>query len=167
MMCSLLECLFYNVTCIVLVSNNILDCCSEVTDSSWFITKWCVESYKHCLHAQRNQEKYTTPVHLHIAFKQRQIHKDKHLLPWLLLRWSCDLLQSGVQRDTWRTPGNWVLSLSQLGSTLCCSMLHGLALVYTLRFKHHIQMLFMIRSLQHALSTWSSSKLHDPCLFLH
>lgn len=48
------------------------------------------------------------------------------------------------------TPGNWVLSLSQLGSTLCCSMLHGLALVYTLRFKHLIQMLFVIQSLQHA-----------------
>lgn len=69
MACSLLEWLYYNVTCIVWMSNSIAGCCSRVTDSSWHINK-----SKHrkagtfcSLHAQeriRKNAQYPCPLNM-------------------------------------------------------------------------------------------------------
>lgn len=102
MACSLLEWLYYNVTCIVWISNNIHGCCSRVTDSSW----WVYKSKK----AQRSRnilqsacsgvsEKHTTPLEFkHVQVEGRVISRYFSVLG-PLARWGC-LLELQQNNDT-------------------------------------------------------------------
>lgn len=102
MACSLLEWLYYNVTCIVWISNNIHGCCSRVTDSSW----WVYKSKK----AQRSRnilqsacsgvsEKHTTPLEFkHVQVEGRVISSYFSVLG-PLARWGC-LLELQQNNDT-------------------------------------------------------------------
>lgn len=88
MACSLLEWLYYNVTCIVWISNNIHGCCSRVTDSSWWVYKY------------RKHRGAGTFCSLHAQEYQKNTQR-----PWNsnTFKWKAELFQgTSLYSDHWR-----------------------------------------------------------------